>query len=91
MHTIIGVGFFGGTELLLVFGITLVLFGGTKLPQLGQGLGEAIRNFKKGVDSVDQDAAEGAGEQAVAPSGQAQSQGTAEAKPAAQTPQEGKE
>lgn len=59
MHTIIGIGFFGGTELLIVFGITLVLFGGTKLPQLGQGLGEAIRNFKKGVESSNEEASEG--------------------------------
>ena len=35
-------------ELLIIFLVVLVLFGGTKLPQLGSSLGQAIRNFKKG-------------------------------------------
>jgi sec-independent protein translocase protein TatA len=35
-------------ELLIIFLVILVLFGGTKLPQLGSSLGQAIRNFKKG-------------------------------------------
>jgi sec-independent protein translocase protein TatA len=35
-------------ELLTIFLVILVLFGGTKLPQLGSSLGQAIRNFKKG-------------------------------------------
>ena len=37
----------GTTELLVIFGIIVVMFGATKLPQLGKGLGEAIGNFKK--------------------------------------------
>lgn len=37
----------GMGELLVIFGIVVVLFGATKLPQLGKGLGEAIGNFKK--------------------------------------------
>lgn len=39
----------GPTELLIIFGIILVLFGSTKLPTLGKGLGEGIRNFRKGL------------------------------------------
>jgi sec-independent protein translocase protein TatA len=39
----------GMTELLLIFGVVLLLFGGRKLPQLGGAIGESIRNFKKGV------------------------------------------
>jgi TatA/E family protein of Tat protein translocase len=35
-------------ELLIIFLVVLVLFGGTKLPQLGASLGQAIRNFKRG-------------------------------------------
>jgi sec-independent protein translocase protein TatA len=35
-------------ELLIIFLVVLVLFGGTKLPQLGSSLGQAIRNFKRG-------------------------------------------
>jgi len=37
----------GGTEVLLIFLIVLLLFGGAKLPQLARGLGQAIREFKK--------------------------------------------
>lgn len=35
-------------ELLLIFAVLLLLFGGTRLPQLGAALGQSIRNFKKG-------------------------------------------
>lgn len=37
---------FGFTELLLVFGILMLLFGAKKLPLLARGLGSGIRNFK---------------------------------------------
>lgn len=40
---------FGPMELLLILVIILVVFGATKLPALGKGLGEGIRNFKRGV------------------------------------------
>jgi sec-independent protein translocase protein TatA len=36
----------GPLELLLVLGVVVVLFGGSRLPQLGRGLGEGIRNFR---------------------------------------------
>jgi sec-independent protein translocase protein TatA len=39
----------GFQELLLILVIVLVIFGATKLPQLGKGLGEGIRNLKKGL------------------------------------------
>ncbi len=39
----------GFQELLLIFLIVLLIFGATKLPQLGRGLGEGIRNFRKGM------------------------------------------
>jgi len=39
-------GSLGLPELLIIFLIVLVLFGANKLPQLGKGLGSAIRNFK---------------------------------------------
>ncbi len=39
----------GPQELVLILIIVLVLFGAAKLPQLGKGLGEGIRNFKKGI------------------------------------------
>lgn len=37
----------GMTELVVIFVILLVLFGGKKLPELGKGIGDAIREFKK--------------------------------------------
>lgn len=40
-----GLGF---GELLVVLVIVVVLFGANRLPQLGKGLGEGIRNFKIG-------------------------------------------
>lgn len=42
-------GSLGVPELLVIFVILVLLFGASKIPQLGKGLGEAIRNFKKGL------------------------------------------
>jgi sec-independent protein translocase protein TatA len=39
----------GLMEMVLILLAILLLFGGSKLPQLGKGLGEGIRNFKKGL------------------------------------------
>jgi sec-independent protein translocase protein TatA len=41
-------------EIVLIVGLVLLLFGGTKLPQLGKSLGEGIRNFKKGFTGEDE-------------------------------------
>lgn len=41
-------------ELLIIFLVVLVLFGGTKLPQLGSSLGQAIRNFKRGFGAEEE-------------------------------------
>jgi sec-independent protein translocase protein TatA len=41
----------GLQELLVILVIALVIFGPSKLPQIGSGLGKAIRDFKKGVSS----------------------------------------
>ena len=39
----------GIPELTIIFLIIIVLFGANKIPQIGKGLGEGIRNFKKGI------------------------------------------
>jgi sec-independent protein translocase protein TatA len=39
----------GMPELLVILVIVLVIFGANRLPQLGEGLGKAIRGFKKGI------------------------------------------
>ena len=46
-------GLFQPTHLLLVLVIVMVLFGGKKLPELGRGLGEAIRGFKSAMRDGD--------------------------------------
>ena len=48
----------GFQELLIILLIILVIFGASKLPQLGRGLGEGIRNFKKGLKNEDEGGAE---------------------------------
>ncbi len=39
----------GLPELLIILVIVLVIFGAAKLPQIGGGLGKAIRDFQKGI------------------------------------------
>ncbi len=46
----------GMPELIVILVIVVLIFGGSRLPQLGEGLGKAIRGFKKGMsDSSDAD------------------------------------
>lgn len=51
-------GLFQPLHLLIVLGIVLLVFGPKKLPELGKGLGEAIRGFKKGMNDGSGDPAE---------------------------------
>ena len=46
-------GSLGFTELILILFIVLIIFGAGKLPQLGEGVGKAIRGFKKSVHEAD--------------------------------------
>lgn len=41
--------FIGTTELILIAGIALLLFGGKKLPEVMKGLGQGIQSFKRGM------------------------------------------
>lgn len=41
----------GTGEIILICVVVVVIFGATKLPQLGDGLGRAIKNFKRAVSS----------------------------------------
>jgi sec-independent protein translocase protein TatA len=45
----------GVPELMVILVIALVIFGPSKLPQIGSGLGKAIRDFKKGVTGAASD------------------------------------
>ena len=42
-------GLFQPTHLILIFGIALLIFGPRKLPELGKGIGEGIRGFKRAL------------------------------------------
>ena len=46
-------GSMGITELVLILFIVLIIFGAGKLPQLGEGIGKAIKGFKKSVHEAD--------------------------------------
>lgn len=41
----------GTTEIIIIAVIILILFGGSKIPQMGRGLGEAFGEFKKAFSS----------------------------------------
>jgi sec-independent protein translocase protein TatA len=45
----------GTTELIVILLIVLIIFGASRLPQLGEGLGKAIKGFKKGIAGDDKD------------------------------------
>ena len=49
----LAIGGLGTPELLVIFGIVVLLFGGPKLPVLGRSLGEGINNFKKAFKGQD--------------------------------------
>ena len=42
----------GTTELLLISGMALLLFGGKKLPEMMRGLGQGVKELKKGLNEV---------------------------------------
>lgn len=48
--------FIGTTELMLIAGIALLLFGGKKLPEMMKGLGQGVQSFKKGMkEQIEED------------------------------------
>jgi sec-independent protein translocase protein TatA len=46
------IAFPGGTELLVILLIVLILFGAKRIPEIAQGLGRGIKEFKKSVKDV---------------------------------------
>ncbi|HYO75376.1 MAG TPA: twin-arginine translocase TatA/TatE family subunit [Thermoanaerobaculia bacterium] len=49
------IGSFGPMELVLILAIVVVIFGASRLPQLGRGLGEGITNFRDGLSKGNKD------------------------------------
>jgi sec-independent protein translocase protein TatA len=48
-------GSLGMGELLVILVIVILIFGVNKIPQLGKGLGEGIRNFKSAIKETEKD------------------------------------
>lgn len=42
----------GTTELIVIGGVVLLIFGGKKLPELMKGMGQGVRSFKEGMKEV---------------------------------------
>ena len=49
-------GRFGITEILIILGLAILFFGGARIANIGKGLGEGIKNFKKGLKEEDEPA-----------------------------------
>jgi sec-independent protein translocase protein TatA len=64
-------------EIVVVLALALLFFGPSKLPQLGNSLGQAIKSFKKGLSSLHEDVeAEPAGQQQAKGLGEKMEHGT---------------
>ena len=48
------IGGLGPGELVLVLMIVLLIFGASRLPQIGEGVGKAVRNLKRGLSADDE-------------------------------------
>ena len=58
LNTLVLLGPLGPWELLAILAVIVLLFGAKKLPQIGKGFGEGIRNFRKGLKDDEADKAE---------------------------------
>ena len=52
----------GTMEILMIMVTVLILFGAKRLPQLGRGMGQGIKDFKKALKETDEDEAGSSGE-----------------------------
>lgn len=59
ISTLLFLGNLGTTELLLIFLVVLLLFGGNKIPELMRGLGKGIREFNSAKNSVEDEIRQG--------------------------------
>ena len=53
-----GLAGLSGTELMVVLGVAVLLFGGKKIPEIAKGLGEGIKNFKHAIKTEEEPTAE---------------------------------
>lgn len=85
------IGPLGVWELLIILVVVLLIFGPRRLPEMAKGLGQSVREFRKGIRDMREDFEEGSSSQkdaaqAPAASTPAPAQATAGQAPAAQTP-----
>ena len=52
---LLGIGNFGGTEILLIGVAIILLFGAKRIPELFRGMGQGIREFKDATDGIKRD------------------------------------
>ena len=57
MTTVFALFNMGGMEIVLVFSVIVLMFGAKKLPGLARGIGQSIKEFKKGVHDDESEAA----------------------------------
>jgi sec-independent protein translocase protein TatA len=60
------IGPLGIWELLIILVVVLLIFGPRRLPEMAKGLGQSVREFRKGIRDMKNDFEEGAGEDATA-------------------------
>lgn len=51
-QTLLFLGNIGGTEIILIAFVIILLFGGKKLPELMSGLGKGVKSFKDGMTGI---------------------------------------
>ena len=56
MNTILLIGMPGGWEWIVILIVILLLFGGSRLPQLAKSIGQSKRAFREGLDADDEEA-----------------------------------
>ena len=55
MNNLLFLGNIGGTEIIIIAIIILLLFGGKKIHELMQGVGKGVKSFKKGMKDIEDD------------------------------------
>lgn len=55
MAQLLFLGNLGTTEILIIFLVVLLLFGGKKIPELMHGLGKGVRSFKSGMNEIEEE------------------------------------
>lgn len=45
----------GGSEIIFIVALVLLLFGGKKIPELMKGVGQGVRSFKEGMNGIDEE------------------------------------